>query len=184
MQVVFDHLEDDEVRIYPGPEEIKHYAHTLPLDLKRRIDTWLERSSSMISASLRYQSQLDFITRALKAGEVQVIQAPEVGRALRIRREFRDRTAQGISIRGVSEEDYEAETFWRFHLKSTRYYPDGREAIEIAHWTRFTETTSEDFDAHDLRDVIPQARRRLTITPAEWVQMMLKREQLISGLKP
>jgi hypothetical protein len=183
-EVVFDGRAHDELRINPGQEEIMLYALRLPADLKSRVEERLKKSPLYTDPARRYQHQLDFINRALKDGVAQIVQAPEVGRTFRVHREFRDRTAQGIFIRGAIEEDYDAETLRRFHLKSTRYYPDGRDAIEIAHWSQLTETTSEDFAAHDLRDVIPLARHTVNVTPAEWVQMMLKREQLMSGLKP
>ncbi len=178
--VIFKHVPDDEVQILPPiasqldamKKILREGADKLEPGSRQRLEALVKHQENHNSDDLsrNFEAEVGYLRRSLDNAKLEVVSTPAVGKTFRIRDEFTDRTLLGIAIRGVIERDIAADTLRRFRLKSTRYLPDGKTAVQDSRWTLFEETSIADLEAHDLRDVIASAKRVICLTPEERLQ--------------
>ena len=181
--VLFDHFAGDQVRLNPtraARQEVmrkilREDADRLEPASRQELENLLKEADEQEKddPSRRYESLANYLLQPPNNTTLEVVNTPEAGKTFRIRNEFAHPTLQGDNIRGVMERYIAADTLKLIRMKSIRYITEGKTAVEDARWTLFEETSIADLQAHDLSDVIANAKRVIRPTPAECLQQRL-----------
>lgn len=177
-EVVYTRFPEEGIKVYPANDVLREYAAGLGEKSRQALEKFIERSIRFTQQDLEARSQIKqrSINRWLDGGSVQIIRTANAGKAFRVHRFFEPRGGEKFT-RGEMEYDIAADSFMRNRLKSVRYFPDGKVAIEDSKLEYYQETSIEDFNEHDLSAEMRKVKRILLVTPEEVLSIAERLEE-------
>jgi RNA polymerase sigma factor (sigma-70 family) len=176
-EVYFRRSGGGEIRITPTRDVLLSYAASLDEKSRQTLENYVRSADEVwqISAGRDLAIKQKYINQSPDRGSVQIIQTPGVGKVFQVRQV----TGEDNPVRIEEIDDVAADSFRILRSHQVNRYPDGKTAITDLHSKFYQESSVEDFDRHDLRAEMQQARRIVQVTPQE----VLKDAMRIEGEK-
>jgi hypothetical protein len=177
-EVVYTRFPEEAIKVYPATAVLREYAAGLDEKSRRALEKFIEPSITFtqLDSEARSRIKQQSINRWLDRGSVQITQTADAGKVFRIHRFFEPRGGEKFT-RGEMVYDIAADSFMRNRLKSVRYFPDGKIAVEDSKLEYYQETSIEDFNANDLSVELSKAKRIIQVTPEEVLSIAKRSEE-------